>query len=79
LLKRYQIDPQLYGVDYMVDDEDESFFLEIDSYFSLEELDSPDVRSNLVRSVRMSNGNLDASIAAAITAFLSSEEVFGNY
>jgi predicted DNA-binding WGR domain protein len=79
LLRRYESDPQLYGANFNIQDEDEVFDLEIYSYLSLSELDSPELRVALVKSLKMSTGNAEKSLISAVSKFLNSIDVFESF
>jgi hypothetical protein len=79
LLSRYESDPQLYGANFNIQDEDEVFDLEIYPYLSLSELESPDLRVALVKSLKMSAANADKSLISAVSKFLNSINVFDSF
>ena len=78
LLRRYE-SSQLYGTHFNVQDEDELFDIEIDSYLSLSELESPELRVVLVQSLKLSTGNAEESLITAVSEFLNSTDVFESF
>jgi hypothetical protein len=79
LLRRYESNPQLYGTNFNVQDEDELFDIEIESYLSLSELESPELRVALVQSLKLSIGHTEESLITAVSEFLNSTDVFESY
>jgi hypothetical protein len=79
LLRRYESDPQLYGSNFNIQDDDEVFDLEIYSYLTLPELASPDLRVSLVKSLKISAENADKSLISAVSKFLNSIDVFDSF
>lgn len=79
LLRRYESDPQLYGSNFNIQDDDEVFDLEIYSYLTLSELASPDLRVSLVKSLKMSAENADKHLISAVSKFLNSIDVFDSF
>lgn len=79
LLRRYESEPQLYGANFNIQDEDEMFDIEIYSYLSLPELESSELRAALVDSLKISTGKTDKSLVTALSKFLNSSEVFDSY
>jgi predicted DNA-binding WGR domain protein len=79
VLKKYQSDPQLFSVNFNIDADDEVFDLEIYSYLSLPELESPELRVALVKSLKISAAIADKSLINATNKFLNSIDVFHDY